>query len=96
MAKITKKLPITIPKTLAERCTIGAGDEVELSATADGLRIRAAHGRSSSISISERLALFDASTRRQEKRQSGRTLRIADKSDRGWKREDLYTRGGTR
>ena len=95
MAKVTRNLQVTIPKALADRCGIQAGDDVVCSAAGDGIRITSAHAKQSALTLESRLALFDAATRRQETRQRGRTMRIADSSSK-WKREDLYTRGRTR
>jgi hypothetical protein len=43
--------------------------------------------------IEERLAIFDAATRRQALRNArATTTSESEKRDRGWKREDLYDR----
>jgi hypothetical protein len=39
-----------------------------------------------------RLEFFDRATERQQQRQDGRQTAAAD-AERGWRREDLYTRG---
>jgi hypothetical protein len=65
--------------------------------TKDTNRITTAQTQSSALTVEARLALFDASTRRQAERQLGRSSnRIADRGSSRWKREDLYTRGRTR
>ena len=41
-----------------------------------------------------RLRIFDQTTKRQRARETARLLKLA--AERGWKREDLYSRGGPR
>ena len=98
MAKVTKKLQVTIPRDLAEQSRIQPGDDVQWTASADGLHLTSAKMQRTPLTIAARLALFDASTLRQEKPQLQTTMRIADRNDpgRGWTREDLYTRGRPR
>jgi AbrB family looped-hinge helix DNA binding protein len=94
MAKVTSKLQVTIPKSLAEECGIRPGDDIDWSVAGDGLRVSPVVTRARAISRDERLDLFDAATRRQMKRQRGR--KVSRGTSREWKREDLYTRGRTR
>jgi AbrB family looped-hinge helix DNA binding protein len=93
MAKVTSKLQVTIPKSLAQRCGIRSGDEIEWTAAADGIRITPAAMKPQS-SIERRLELFHAATARQKKRQRGRQRPVG--ANRGWSREDLYDRGRSR
>ena len=94
MAKVTSKLQVTIPKSLAQRCGIQSGDEIEWSSAADGIRLAPASTKPDASSIENRLELFDAATARQKKRQRGK--RRAVSGERGWTREDLYDRGRSR
>jgi AbrB family looped-hinge helix DNA binding protein len=94
MAKVTGKLQVTIPKSLAQRCGIRSGDEIEWASTADGIRLTPAATKPQSSSIETRLDLFDAATLRQKKRQ--RSRRGAISGERGRKRSDLYHRGRSR
>jgi AbrB family looped-hinge helix DNA binding protein len=95
MAKVTSKLQVTVPKTIAEQYGIRPGDEIEWVAAGDTIRVLPP-GRIASVVDSEtRLKLFDAATQRQRRRQAGRPKRRPPK-DRGWKRQDLYERGRTR
>ena len=94
MAKVTSKLQVTIPKSLAEDCGVEPGDDIDWSVAGDGLRITPAINRARALSRDERLDLFDAATRRQMKRQRAR--KASKGRGRGWKREDLYARGSSR
>ena len=91
MSKVTSKLQVTIPKTLAERHGIRAGDDIRWSSAGDGIRIEIGPPERP-LSAEERLKLFDESVRRQRRRQAGRKY-PKNPPDRGWKREDLYVRG---
>ena len=46
----------------------------------------------SKLSLEQKLAMFDAATRRQALRDARTTTTSETRSDRGWKREDLYER----
>jgi AbrB family looped-hinge helix DNA binding protein len=93
MSKVTSKLQVTLPKALAERYGIRPGDEITFRESGDAIRVEVAGGVSTPrLSLEERLALFDDSTRRQRKRGARRQGRRPPK-DRGWTREELYTRG---
>jgi len=96
MAKVTSKLQLSLPRRVAERVGIKPGDEIDWIVSPDGIRIVPQQGRPTIISLAERLALFDDSTARQRKRQRGRKPSSRKRADRGWTREDLYTRGGPR
>jgi AbrB family looped-hinge helix DNA binding protein len=94
MAKVTSKLQVTIPKRIAEQFAIKPGDDIEFVATVDGLRVKTrACERGSELSVAERLRLFDQATERQRRRQAGMKLPASTSADRGWTREELYTRG---
>ncbi len=93
MSKVTSKLQVTLPKALAERYGIRPGDEITFREAGDAIRVEVAGGVSAPrLSLEERLTLFDESTRRQRIRDARRRSRRAPK-DRGWTREELYTRG---
>ena len=97
MAKVTSKLQVTIPKTIADQYGIVPGDEIEFQAAGDVIRIvpPRARTRPGRLTLEERLRLFDASTERIRRLQSW--IPAAEPgADRGWKREDLYTRGEPR
>jgi len=97
VAKVTSKLQVTIPKAIADQYGIVPGDEIEFQAAGDVIRVvppraRASVGR---LTLEERLRLFDASTERLRLLQSWIPAALPG-TGRGWKREDLYTRGEPR
>jgi AbrB family looped-hinge helix DNA binding protein len=94
MSKVTGKLQITLPKRLAETYGIRVGDEVEIVAAGESIAIVPARATHSILSPEERLRHFDEATRRIEARQKREARGPA--KDRGWSREDLYTRGRPR
>ncbi len=97
MAKVTSKLQVTIPKAIAERYGIEPGDEIEFEAAGDVIRVvPPGRRRQARLGLEECLRLFDAATARQREREKRMKLPAEPPADRGWKREDLYTRGKPR
>jgi AbrB family looped-hinge helix DNA binding protein len=93
VSKVTSKLQVTIPKRIAEQFSIKPGDDIDFVATADGLRVvTAARPHATKLSVAERLRLFDEATERQRRRQARMKLPAGPPADRGWTREELYTR----
>lgn len=97
MAKVTSKLQVTVPKAIADRFGIRPGDDIEFSVEGDALRVRRRDERRP-LSTEERLAIFDEAMKRQDARNKAwwRSHGRKDASDRGWAREELYTRGRPR
>ncbi len=95
MAKVTSKLQVTIPKAIADEYGIAPGDEIDFQPAGPQIRVipRQAMGRAR-LSLAERLRLFDESMERQREREKRMKLPADPPADRGWTREDLYTRGG--
>lgn len=94
MTKGTSKLQVTIPKRIAEQFCIKPGDDIDIVATAEGLRVvTAARPDATKLSVAERLRLFDEATDRQRRRQAQMKLPADPPADRGWTRDELYTRG---
>lgn len=102
MAKVTSKLQLTVPKAIADQYGIRPGDDVEWVAAGEVIRvIPSARGNSRRggprrLGVRERLRLFDQATERQRRREANFPSggpREGESTDRGWKREDLYTRG---
>jgi AbrB family looped-hinge helix DNA binding protein len=98
VARVTSKLQVTVPKSIADQFAIRPGDEIEWIPAGDAIRVvkRAASRRKErSMSPAARLRLFDEATRRQDIRNS-QPPPGSPGTDRGWTREDLYGRGGPR
>jgi AbrB family looped-hinge helix DNA binding protein len=94
MAKATSKLQVTIPKAIADQYGIAPGDEIEFRSAGPQIRValRDQVGRQQ-LSLAERLRLFDAARARQREREKSAIEPAGPGDDRGWKREELYTRG---
>ena len=94
MSKVTSKLQVTIPKSLALQYSIRPGDSISFQAAGDIIRVLPPDAATRpQLDRLQRLALFDAGTERQRARES-RARRPAAES-RGWTREELYQRGST-
>ena len=94
MAKVTSKLQVTIPKAIADEYGIAPGDEIDFQPAGPQIRVvpRKEAGRKR-LSLAERLRLFDDSRERQRQREKRMKLPAHPPADRGWTREELYTRG---
>jgi AbrB family looped-hinge helix DNA binding protein len=95
MAKVTSKLQVTVPKSIADQYGIRPGDDIEFVPSGDAIRVVPAGRAGPSADPKTRLALFDAATERQKRRQKGRP-RSKTATKRGWQREELYVRGRAR
>jgi len=99
MAKVTSKLQVTVPVAIAEEYSIRPGDELEWIPAGDGIRVvkrsPSNDRQSEAEERAERLRQFDQATRRQGARNRTAPSR-PNKGGRGWTREDLYRRGGSR
>ncbi len=99
MAKVTKKLQITLPKAVATELGIGPGTELSVEAAGDVVRLRPIEPTDESPrteSLIARLEAFDEASERQRQRDAylrAQQPEIFADSARGWKREDLYDRG---
>ena len=102
MPKVTSKLQLTVPKAIADEYGIRPGDELQWVPAGDSIRVipvkkgRRAQGR---LTLDERLRTFRESMKRQQLRNQKFYAENGPPdpaTDRGWKREDLYTRGFTR
>jgi AbrB family looped-hinge helix DNA binding protein len=94
MTRVTGKFQITLPKRLVDAFGISVGDEVELVAAGDAIRIVPANAVQPGLSAQERLRLFDEATQRMTA--SVKETKLPAASDRGWTREELYDRGRAR
>jgi bifunctional DNA-binding transcriptional regulator/antitoxin component of YhaV-PrlF toxin-antitoxin module len=93
VGKVTAKLQVTVPKTIADQYRIKPGDEITWVAAGESIRVLPANASSSEPDKNTRLRLFDEATRRQRGRNRGIKPSTAA---RGWTREDLYDRGRSR
>jgi len=80
-----------MPKRIADSYSIRPGDEIDWAAAGDVIRVVPPGGRVSALDRASRLRLFDQATERHARRPVQPSLRPP--YDRGWTREDLYTRG---
>lgn len=97
MAKVTSKLQVTVPKAIADRFGIRPGDQIEWAAAGEQIRVVPVKRLSPARTIPERLTLFDRATERQRRRnRSPNRPKTTRGGNRGWTREDLYTRGRSR
>ena len=94
MPKVTSKLQVTVPKTVADHYGIRPGDEIEWLVSGDVIRVVPPGTKIKTLSAAERLRRFDLATVRQLKR--NKQAHAASAQTRGWSREDLYRRGGPR
>jgi bifunctional DNA-binding transcriptional regulator/antitoxin component of YhaV-PrlF toxin-antitoxin module len=100
---VTSKLQLTLPKAIADQYRIRPGDNLDWLPAGEAIRVvkrdaaEASESANVSISIKERLRLFDQGTVRQRKRQAASNKsRPADSRSRGWTRGELYERGLSR
>lgn len=102
MGKVTSKLQLTVPKTIADQFGIRPGDNLEWFPAGEAIRIVPSRAKSAEgLSREERLSLFDKATLRQRQREeavrrNGSQASQRRPRNRGWKREDLYHRGLSR
>ena len=90
MSKVTQKLQVSIPKALADAVGIRPGDDLVWENAGGVLRVYTERDPINRRGALERVRLFDQSTERQAQREQSRALEPA--TERGWSREDLYTR----
>ena len=92
MSKVTSKLQVTIPKAIAQQHGIQPGDEISWDSAGDTIRV-VTESATQADTLERRLQLFDSATDRQaiRNRKRGRE----GQTQRGWTREELYTRGRT-
>jgi bifunctional DNA-binding transcriptional regulator/antitoxin component of YhaV-PrlF toxin-antitoxin module len=93
MAKVTSKLQVTPPKTMAERHGIAPGDRIDFESAGDVIRVVPSR-RSSPRDVGQCLRLSDRATARQRAHDRARPAAAAN--DRGWSRDRLYARGRAR
>jgi len=94
---VTSKLQLTVPKAIADRYGIKPGDELEWIPAGDSIRVQLVRGKAQAghrLTVEERLALFDAGTKRLDELQADELKknqgRRVTRENRGWTREELY------
>ncbi len=92
-SKVTSKRQVTVPKAIADRYGIEPGTKLEWVPAGDVIRLIPGSVAEPRFDVETRLELFDASVRRQEEREARRPVPVSETGDRGWTREELYTRG---
>lgn len=95
MSKVTSKLQVTIPKSLAERYGIRPGDEIDWEPAGEAIRVIPAGRRRPELDKARKLRLFDAAAARQREREARLPAPPESPPDRGWTRDELYTRGSS-
>ena len=92
MSKVTSKLQVTIPKAIADRYGIEPGDEIHFRPAGTEIRVVPPRVERKRLSVEERLRLFDQTTA--QIRERWREFSPQEPpAERGWTREELYTRG---
>jgi AbrB family looped-hinge helix DNA binding protein len=91
MAKVTSKYQVTLPKKIADQYRIQPGDEIEWAPAGDVIRVTPPGKGPIASDRESRLRLFDQATERIRRR--AKTAHRKRGAKRGWKREDLYSRG---
>jgi len=94
MAKVTSKLQVTVPKAIADQYGIRPGDDIDWVPAGDAIRVIPVGLPEPPDDRELRLRLFDQATERHRRRTKAVKARTA--GDRGWSREDLYSRGRSR
>jgi|SRR5579862_4660880 len=97
MPKVTSKLQLTVPKAIADQYGIKPGDELAWIPAGESIRVELVHRKAKAgheLTTEERLALFDAGTKRLNALQADELKKNQGKritrETRGWTREDLY------
>ena len=90
MAKVTTKLQVTVPKTIADRFRIKPGDEIAWEAAGAVIHVIPPGAPRHVSTVADRIKAFDAATERQRRRQKQSRVTAAAGRGRGWRRGDLY------
>jgi bifunctional DNA-binding transcriptional regulator/antitoxin component of YhaV-PrlF toxin-antitoxin module len=90
MAKVTSKLQVTVPRTIAKQYSIEPGVEITWVEAGEIIHVIPPDRHPEPADKESRLRMFDQATARH--RRSG-NFKMKGSGDRGWKREDLYKRG---
>ena len=93
MSKVSSKLQVTVPKAIAERYGIRPGDDIRFEEAGETIRVVPPNARTQKkgLDTETRLRMFDEAMARQDAREAMKPVSPA--TERGWTREELYTRG---
>jgi AbrB family looped-hinge helix DNA binding protein len=91
VARVTRKLQVTIPKSVVDEYRLKPGDELIFEGSGDVIRVVLQGRQKPLFDVATRLKLFDQATQRQRWRES-RVQRRQPPAGRGWTREELYER----
>ncbi|MEO8595694.1 MAG: AbrB/MazE/SpoVT family DNA-binding domain-containing protein [Candidatus Solibacter sp.] len=94
MSKVTSKYQVTVPRAIADQYGISPGTEIDWQPAGDSIRVTLSASRPPTDDVESRLRLFDQATERIRRRRTA--TKVRQPKDRGWRREDLYTRGNSR
>ena len=94
MAKVTSKYQVTLPRAIADEFKIRPGDHIDWIPAGDVIRVIPPKRRAGAEDPESRLRFFDQATERLRRRWARRPS--VRSRDRGWRREDLYSRGRSR
>jgi len=95
MVKVTSKLQVTLPKSLADQYGIRPGDEIQWESAGEVIRViprSSIAGQVGTPDLATRLSLFDKASARQQNRQKGAESMTS--KARGWTRDQLYEDDG--
>jgi len=100
MSKVTSKLQVTLPKTIAQSYQIRPGNDIEFEAAGDVIHILPTKAKEQDqlLDVKTRLRIFDLATERQRIRELDQQSQEAKtegnaSASRGWTRDELYERG---
>jgi AbrB family looped-hinge helix DNA binding protein len=94
MAKVTSKYQVSVPKKIAEQYAIRPGDDIDWVAAGEVIRVVPPGKQAIRENRESQLRLFDQATERHRRRSAARPA--TPPRERGWRKEDLYTRGRSR
>ena len=96
MSAVDANFKTTVPQAIAERCGITPGALLDWTPAGDVIQVVPTRAAATELSLRERLGLFDQAAQRQLERQPPHREPLAEDQDRGWSREELYSRGQSR
>ncbi len=96
MSRVTPKLQVTMPESIAHKYQIRPGDEIEWIDAGEAIHVVPAKALPRMLNTQERLKLFDEATARQRAREAEIPPENLQTNERGWTRFEIYDRDRTR